>query len=67
MTISRFFNNALLHNGGYRRPNLVPFDMFKPDNYLKMLDYLEIIERIDPSRIKFGDEKHLKGQDLYNR
>jgi hypothetical protein len=21
----------------------------------------------DPSRIKFGDEKHLKGQELYNR
>ena len=67
MTISRFFNDALLHNGGFRRPNLVPFDKYRPDNYLKMLDYLEIIERIDPSRIKFGDEKHLKGQDLYNR
>ncbi len=66
-TISRFFNDSFEYTGGFRRPNLVPFDKFRPENYEKMLTYLEVIERIDPSRIKFGDEKHLKGQDLYNR
>ena len=66
-TISNFFNKSLYFKGGFRRPNLVPFDKFRPENYEKMLDYLDIIERIDPSRIKFGDEKHLKGQELYNR
>ena len=30
-------------------------------------EYLEIVQMFDPSRITFGDEKHLKGQELYNR
>jgi hypothetical protein len=67
MTISRFFNGCFDHKGGFCRPNLVPFDKFKPENYLKMLEYLEIVQMFDPSRTKFGDEKHLKGQELYNR
>ncbi len=66
-TISRFFNTCFDHRGGFCRPNLVPFDKYKPENYEKLLEYLAIIQQFDPSRIKFGDEKHLKGQELYNR
>mmetsp|Transcript_26591 Transcript_26591/g.40981 ORF Transcript_26591/g.40981 Transcript_26591/m.40981 type:complete len:142 (+) Transcript_26591:650-1075(+) len=32
-----------------------------------MLEYVATVSTIDPSRIKFGDEKHLKGQELFNR
>jgi len=50
MTISRFFNECFDHKGGFCRPNLVPFDKFKPENYLKMHEYLEIVQMFDPSR-----------------
>jgi len=29
--------------------------------------FLDIISKIDPARIKFGDEKHLKGDAIFNR
>ena len=66
-TVSRFFRHAFPHRGGLCRPNLVPFDKFRPDNIEKALDYLSVISKIAPERIKFGDEKHLKGDEIFNR
>ena len=66
-TISNFFRDAFPHRGGLCRPNLVPFDKFRPSNIEKAWDYLGVISRIAPHRIKFGDEKHLKGDEVFSR
>ena len=66
-TISSFFNKCFMNKGGLCKPNFVPCDKFRPENYEKMLEYVATVSLIDPTRIKFGDEKHLKGQELFNR
>jgi transposase len=66
-TISRFFNHAFPIKGGLRKPNLVPYDKFRPENLLRARDYVRIISKVDPHRLKFGDEKHLKGAEIYCR
>ena len=40
-TISSFFNKCFIHKGGLSRPNFVPYDKFRPENYEKMLEYDE--------------------------
>ena len=66
-TISRFFLKKCTFIGGLCRPNLVPFDKFWPENLEKALEYVAFIATIDPRRLKFGDEKHLKGKEVFNR
>lgn len=63
-TVSRWFNHGFPYKGGLRKANIQPFDKFKPANIEKAYEYLAIMARIDPTRIKFGDEKHLKGKDI---
>ena len=53
-TISRFFNHAFPIKGGLRQPNLVPYDKFKPENFLRAQDYVNIISQIAPTRLHFG-------------
>jgi len=67
MTVSVFLRHWFSHKDGICRPNLVPFDKFRPANIERASMYLEIISRIAPERIKFGDEKHLKGNVIFNR
>ena len=45
----------------------MPYDKFCPANLEKAVEYLIFIAMVDPRRIKFGDEKLLKGQELFNR
>lgn len=45
----------------------VPIDKFKIDNILRAYEYKACIQGKDPRRIKFGDEKHLKGTEIFNR
>lgn len=66
-TIARWFLTAFEFAGTLCKPNLVPFDKFRPDNFEKALAYLAIISCINPVKIKFGDEKHLEGKELYCR
>jgi hypothetical protein len=66
-TVSRFFNHGFPIRGGLCRPNLVPIDKFKPENIERAFEYLQVLAQIAPHRLVFGDEKHLKGQDLFNR
>jgi len=66
-TVSRFFLRTFPNRGGFCRPNLVPFDKFHPKNIERAFEFLDIISKIDPARIKFGDEKHLKGDAIFNR
>ena len=66
-TVCRWFLYAFPFRGGLCRPNLVPFDKFRPDNIQRALDYIEVIATIAPERIKVGDEKHLKGDSIMRR
>jgi hypothetical protein len=66
-TISRFFNHGFDIKGSLCKPNLIPYDKLRPANLERALDYLMTISMHDRTRIKFGDEKHLKGAELYCR
>jgi transposase len=66
-TISRFWKNGLEIAATLRRPDLVPIDKFKPENLERAVEYIQIVSMIDPHRLKFCDEKSLKGQEVYAR
>ena len=66
-TICRFFREGFAISGRMCKTNLIPYDKFQPDNYEKALEYMMFISVLKPERIKFGDEKHLEGADLFCR
>jgi len=66
-TLGRFFLEAFPHSAALYRPSLVPYDKFRPDNYMTAVEYLNVIVKVDPYQLKFGDEKSLKGQEVYSR
>jgi len=66
-TISRFFLTSFEYRAGFVKCNLYPQDKFRPTNHAKAYEYIYMLSHIAPERVKFGDEKSLKGQELYNR
>ncbi len=52
--------------GGLRIVNQVLIDKYKPENILRLLEFMDKMLRINPHRLKFCDEKHLKGAELFN-
>ena len=66
-TISRAFKGRYTYSANFLNGDLVPLDKFKPANIIRAREYIDNIQQIDPTRIKFGDEKLLKGSELYNR
>ncbi len=66
-TIDRVLRESFPKKCGLYQPNLVPYDKFRPSNIEKALDYLTFVAMVAPDRLKFGDEKLLKEQELYNR
>lgn len=66
-TISRFFNHGFMIKASLRKPTLIPLDKFKPANIERAIEYLALVAQINPARLKFTDEKLLKGEELYNR
>jgi hypothetical protein len=48
-------------------PNLVPCNKFKPHNIEKAVEYIKALARIDPSGLKYADEKSLKEKDICNK
>ena len=64
-TISRFFLKGFPIKGSLRKPDLIPRDKFKPENVAQYFEYINFIRQIDPRRLKFGDEKLLKGAEVY--
>ena len=66
-TVSRFFLKAFSHRGRFVKPNLVPYDKFRPENESRAYEFLYLLSHFSPWRVKFGDEKLLKGQEVYNR
>ena len=66
-TVSRFFLTAFQYKGSLIKPNLVPYDKFRPENEGRAYEFIYMLSHFAPDRVKFGDEKSLKGQELYNR
>lgn len=66
-TISRFFRHGFPHKGSLVKPNLVPWDKFKPENEIRAYEYLEILINLNPKKVVFGDEKSLKGAELFSK
>jgi hypothetical protein len=66
-TICQWFLKANRIRGGVRKLNQVPVDKLKPDNVLRAIEYAELIDMLPIANIKFADEKHLKGQELFNK
>ena len=66
-TINRFFLKSFPTKGGLCLPNLVPLDKFKPENIIRAQEFVQIISKISLSKIKYGDEKLLKGSEVYCR
>jgi hypothetical protein len=56
-TISRFFNHAFPIKGGPRKPTLVPYDKFKPENILRARDYMC---PSSPKPILFGSSSEMR-------
>jgi hypothetical protein len=66
-TTSRLFLGFFPFRGSLRKPTLTPYDKFKPENIARANEFILFIIKIAPHRLKFGDEKLLKGGDLFNR
>ena len=66
-TISRWFAKGFPIAGNLRKPNLIPKDKFKPENLARAKECISIVLKICPCRLKFGDEKLLKGTEIFCR
>ena len=66
-TVSRYFRHGFPVRGGLCKPNLIPYDKFRPKNIEKAKEYIRILARLDPRRIKYADEKSLKGRAIFNK
>jgi transposase len=64
-TLSRWFNTQFPFKGKKVKTCNVPLDKFKRSNILRWKEYVLDIMNFEPSRLKFGDEKHIKGEDLH--
>jgi hypothetical protein len=64
-TLSRWLLTRFPFKGKKVKTCNVPLDKFKPENILRWKEYILEIEAFEPHRLKFGDEKHIKGADLY--
>lgn len=65
--ICKWFLSSFPFRGSLGKLNQVPLDKFSPENILRAMEHWEFIRQVDPFRLKFGDEKPLKGEDLFNR
>jgi hypothetical protein len=64
-TLSLWWRNRFPYAATLRKPNVIPVDKYRPENWLRYLEYIDIMRIINPAKLKFGDEKHLKGGELY--
>jgi hypothetical protein len=53
--------------GGFVNTNLVPYNKYCPANKLRAYKYIYMLSHFAPELVKFGDEKSLKGQELFNK
>lgn len=63
---STFFDNIGPYKGNPQLMKKVPSDKYHPKNIVIYNDYLAYIASIPPWCIKFGDEKSMKGEEVFN-
>jgi len=66
-TLCRFWQSGFDTPASLRKPNMIPIDKFKPNNISRAIDYIQLVLSLDPRRLKFADEKSLKGAEIFNR
>jgi transposase len=44
---------------------MIPYDKFKPGNIIRAQEFVNIVPMVDPNRLKFGDEKLVKGAGVF--
>jgi hypothetical protein len=64
-TVWQWFNHAFPVRGQLCVPNLVPYDKFRSCNMEKAWEYLDHISKISLERLKYGNEKSLKGKAIF--
>ncbi len=64
--ISKWFLTTFPFKGRMQKLNKVPIDKFTDNNILRWAEFICCIEQIPPWCIVFGDEKSLKGGELFN-
>jgi hypothetical protein len=64
--ISKWFRTTFPFKGSMRKLNKVPIDKFTDNNTLCRAEFTYCVEQIPPWRLVFGDEKPLKGGELFN-
>lgn len=67
-TLSSWLRTAFPHKMTLCKTNKIPIDKFKPENALRIHEYLLTMSLLlnQIHRVKFGDEKPLKGAELFN-
>lgn len=66
-TIRNLLLHGFPHKGSLVKPNLVPYDKFKPENQVRAFEYLKAVYDLHPDKVVFGDEKHLKSEELFSK
>lgn len=66
-TISRYLKFAFPHKGSLVTPNLVPLDKYTLSNKIKAYEFINVLRTLSPSRIVFGDEKSIKGEEFWSK
>jgi hypothetical protein len=66
-TVLRCFKHAFPAWGWLCVPDLIPYDKFRPCKMEKAWEYLGCISKISPERLKYGNEKSLKGKAIFNK
>ena len=65
--ISSFFKKIGPFKANFKKLPTTPIDKYKPSNIKCYNDYLDFISIIPPHLLHFGDEKSLKGAEVFNR
>ena len=52
--VSWFFTRGFEFQAGMRKPSLVPYDRFKPENLVKAVEYAKIIAKLNPYRLIYS-------------
>ena len=63
--IGKWFAKRFDYRGVFKKPNLVPLDKFKPENFLRYQEWRLLLAQLpDHTKYHFIDEKHLVNKDV---
>ena len=65
-TIHRYFQKRFPHPAKLKTTSRYPIDKYKPENVIRTHDFKSHLSRLNMRRVKFGDESHKRGADLYS-